>query len=195
MHHYWETELLFQPNVSHMMYSFDKDNKPMRVGDVITCYFMKKKILIKSIKEIDTEFMNKKIIHHDDYFVFFLLSRIAKNLKQIKKPFYLVLLRNNYIKTNKTLLDFHNNEKQKLHKEYGCLSYLYYIEFLLKKTKDSYIDKEFASYELENWYLNIYCRNDIYSKQQGIKICNLFLENKYINDNIKNKIKIFLNEV
>ena len=61
-----------------MMYSFDKDNKPRRVGDVISAYFMKRNILFDSINEIDNEIMNKKIIHHDDLFIFFLLSRKAK---------------------------------------------------------------------------------------------------------------------
>ena len=64
IHHYWETEVLFQPNVSYMMYSFDENNNPRRVGDVISGYFMKREVLIKSIKEIDNNFLNKKIIRH-----------------------------------------------------------------------------------------------------------------------------------
>ena len=191
MHHDWETKILYQPKVRNMMYTFDKDGQPRRVGDVISCYFMKREVLVESIREIDNEILNKKIIRHDDFFVFFMLSRKAKNLKQIRKPFYLVLLKQNY---NQTLLNLHNIEKKKLHEEYGCLSYLYYIEFLLKKTVDSYIDKGIASYELENWYLNNYCRNDTYSKQRGIYICLLFLKNKFINNNIKKKIRIFLKE-
>ena len=190
-HHYWETEILFQPNVSYMMYSFDKDNKPRRVGDVISAYFMKRNILFDSINEIDNEIMNKKIIHHDDLFIFFLLSRKAKNMKQIKNPFYLVLLDPDY---NRTLLDLHKKEKEKLHIKYGCLSYLFYVKFLLKKTEDSYLDKKIASFELKNWYLNNKCRNDSYSKEQGIQICKLYLQNKYVEENVKNEIKIFLKE-
>jgi glycosyltransferase involved in cell wall biosynthesis len=190
-HHDWETEVLFQPNVSYMMYSFDKDNKPKRVGDVISAYLMKRIILVASIKEIDNETMNKKIIHHDDLFIFFLLSRKAKNIKQIKTPFYLCLYNPGY---NQTLIDLHIKEKTKLHIEYGCLSYLYYIKFILKKTSDSFVDKQIASLELKNWYLDNYCRNDLYSKETGIQICKLFLKNKYINDDIKTEIRVFLNE-
>ena len=134
IHHYWETEVLYQPNVSYMMYAFDEKKNPKRIGDVISCYFMKRKVLVQSIKEIGEEFLNKKIIHHDDFFVFFMLSRKSLNLKQIKKPFYIVLLKHNHI--NQTLLNLHNIEKQKLHREYGCFSYLYYIEFLLLKTEN-----------------------------------------------------------
>ena len=193
IHHYWETEILYQPNVSYMMYAFDEKKNPKRIGDVISCYFMKRKVLVQSIKEIGEGFLNKKIIHHDDFFVFFMLSRKSLNLKQIKKPFYIVLLKHNHY--NQTLLNLHNIEKQKLHREYGCLSYLYYIEFLLLKTENSFIDKQIPSYELENWYLDIYCRNNSNSWQQGIRICKLFLENNYINETIKNKIRIFLNEI
>ena len=191
IHHHWETEILFQPNVSYMMYSFDKNNNPSRVGDVISGYFMRRKVLFKSLKGIDNKLLSKKIIRHDDLFVFFLLSRNAKNLKQIKKLFYLVLLNNNI---NKTLVNFHNEEKRRIHLEYGCLSYLYYVEFLLNKTENSYRDKKIASFELENWYLNNKCRNDTYSRKYGKYVCNLFLENKYINDSVKKKLRLFLLE-
>ena len=93
-------------------------------------------------------------------------------MKQIKNPFYLVLLDPDY---NQTLLDLHKKEKEKLHIKYGCLSYLFYVKFLLKKTEDSYLDKKIASFELENWYLNNKYRNDSYSKEQGIQICKLYL--------------------
>jgi glycosyltransferase involved in cell wall biosynthesis len=103
IHHYWETEVLYQPNVSYMMYAFDEKKNPKRIGDVISCYFMKRKVLVQSIKEIGEEFLHKKIIHHDDFFVFFMLSRKSLNLKQIKKPFYIVLIKFlflNYISRN-----------------------------------------------------------------------------------------------
>ena len=190
-HHDWETDVLFQPNVSYMMYSFDNDNKPRRVGDVISAYLMKRNILIDSINDIDNDIMNKKIIHHDDLFIFFLLSRKAKNIKQIKTPFYLCLYNPDY---NKTLIELHKKEKEKLHIEYGCLSYVYYIKFMLEKTDDCFIDKQIASLELKNWYLDNYCRNDSYSKETGIAICKLFLKNKYIHDNIKKEIREFLKE-
>ena len=80
-----------------------------------------------------------------------------------------------------------------MHKKNGCLSYLYYIDFLLKKTDNCFKDKQIASIELENWYLNNSCRNDSFSKQQGIHICKLFLENQYIEKDIKERILLFLN--
>ena len=192
IHHNWKTPVLFQPKVSYMMYKFGNDGLPIRVGDVITCYFMKTKIFVDSIKDIGDYFLNKKIIRHDDFFCFFMMTRKAKNLKQIKESFYLALLRD---RSNNTLINFHDREKNKIHNKYGCLSYLYYIEFLLKKTDNCFKDKKIASMELENWYLNHSCRNDSFSRQQGIHICKLFLENQYIDKNIKNNIKKYLLEI
>ena len=191
-HHKWRTPVLFQPKVSYMMYKFGNDGKPQRVGDVISGYFMKTKLFVDSIKDIGEYFLNKNIIRNDDLFCFFMMTRKAKNLKQIKNPLYLVILRE---KSNNTLINYHETEKAEAHKKNGCLSYLYYVEFLLKKTDNCFKDKQIASVELENWYLNNRCRNDSFSKQQGILICKLFLENQYIDKNIKNHIKKFFVEI
>ena len=75
-----------------------------------------------------------------------MLTRKVYNLKKIKKPLYLVLIRN---KINNTLTNFYNKEKYKC-KAHTCLSYVYYIEYLLKKTGNSFKDKQIASIELEN---------------------------------------------
>lgn len=191
IHHNWETDVIYQPKVGEMMYSFEKDGKPKRVGGVICCYLINRKLFVKSINKIGNEFLNKKIIRHDDFFCFFMLTRNAKNLKHIKKPFYMVLLRQ---EKNNYLINFHNKEKHILHKENRCSSFLYYIEFLLKKTKNTFLDKQIASYEFENWYLNNPCRFDNISKPQAKNISKLFLENKYINISIKNRINSLLNE-
>ena len=192
IHHNWETNVLYQPKVGEMMYSFEKDGKPKRVGGVICCYLIKRNLFVKAINDIGKEYLDKKIIRHDDFFCFFMLTRNAKSLKHIRNPLYMVLrreLNNNY------LIKFHKSEKHILHKENRCSSFLYYIEFLLKKTKNSYLDKQIASYELENWYLNNSCRFDNNTKSQAENICQLFIKNKYINISIKKKIKTIFNEL
>ena len=188
IHHDWETPVLFQPYVSYMMYKFGDDNRPIRVGDVIFCYFAKTKLFVESIKDIGNKYLNKKIIVHDDFLCLFMLTRKARNLKQIKKPLYLMLLKEG----NNTLINLHKKEKFELRRKNSCLSYLYYIEFLLETTDNCFKDKQIASMELNNWYLNNYCINDTFSKQRGIYTCKLFLENQYIDEIFKNKIKKFL---
>ena len=155
-------------------------------------YFIKRKLFLTSINAIGNEYLNKKIIRHDDFFCFFMLTRYAKNLKNIKKPFYLVLKREN---KNNTLINFHKTEKNKIHKENRCISFLYYIEFLLFKTNNTFFDKQIAEYELENYYLNNSCRFSNISKIKGIQTCQLFLNNKYINNTLKKKIRLFLKDI
>ena len=53
------------------------------------------------MKDIGNKYLNKKIILYDDFFCLFMIIRKARNLKQIKKPLYLMLLK----KGNNTLID------------------------------------------------------------------------------------------
>ena len=75
-----------------------------------------------------------------------------------------------------------------------CSSYLNYLEFLLMKTRNTIYDKRFASYQLDKWYLNHRCRNNTFVKEKGKYVCKLFLENEYIENDVKNQIKTFLNK-
>ena len=70
------------------MYTFGENGKPHRAGDVISCYFIKKNLFVESIKEIGEEYLNKKIIAHDDFFCFFMLTRKAYNLKQVNPSIF-----------------------------------------------------------------------------------------------------------
>ena len=63
------------------------------------------------------------------------------------------------------------------------------------KTNNTIYDKQIASYELEHYYLNNFCRNNSFILDRGRQICKLFLNNKYIAYNIKKKIIFFLNEM
>ena len=60
------------------------------------------------------------------------------------------------------------------------------------KTKNTIDDKRIASFELKNWYLNNPCKNNSYVEERGRKVCKLFLENKYITDDVKKEINSFL---
>ena len=112
------------------------------------------------------------------------------NLKKIRSIFYLKL----DWEDNNAQIKFQLQEKNKDVKNLNCLAYLNYIEFLLMKTKDINYDKKIASFELKNFYLNHECRNNTFIKEKGINICKSFLENKYIENDIKDEILNFINE-
>lgn len=71
----------------------------------------------------------------------------------------------------------------------GCINYL---EFLLNHTENSFADKAIAEKELKNWYLNFRCKFNNYTKNMGINLVKLYLDNKFINNKTKYEIKQFL---
>jgi hypothetical protein len=75
-----------------------------------------------------------------------------------------------------------------------CLAYINYIEFLLIKTKNNIIDKNIPSFELKVNFLEHQCRFNKIIRERAIKVLELFLNNDYIQKEIKNEILIFLNE-
>jgi len=183
------TPVQFQPNISRRTCSRTKA-KVYRCGAVIWNYLFKTEFFKRIIKLIDDNFLNTKMIAHDDFLFYFLLTRNAYNFKQIKNIFYYHLLRP---KINEAVR-FAQSEKNKNRENLNCLSYINYIEFILKKTDDTFLDKEIASSELEKWLLNHKCRNNKSIINEAIRVCKLFIENKYIEEDMKKKIFIFLNE-
>ena len=67
--------------------------------------------------------------------------------------------------------------------------------FILLKTENNYKDKLIASNDLSKLYLdNKKCNNNLNIIKQGIYLCNLFLNNNYINKATKNKINLKLSK-
>jgi len=189
IHHYLETTIFFQPYVAKRMYDYT-NNKIKRVGDVIYNYFFKTELFKKTINQIDDKYLNTKMNYNQDFLLFFLITRNAINLKQIKRIFYIKLKWAK--KNNKTIIfkEEDNEDEENL----KCLANINYIEFLLNKTDNNFLDKKIASFELENMFLNNKCKNNKLIKNSGIYVCELFLENKYIENEVKDKIFIFLNQ-
>jgi hypothetical protein len=129
---------------------------------------------------------------HDDRLMFFLLTRKARNLRQIKRIFYIVVLWPNEENNNK--MQFRLKQKRENRENMKCLAYINYIEFLLIKTKNNIIDKNIPSFELKVNFLEHYCRFNKNIRERAIKVLELFLNNDYIQKEIKNEILIFLNE-
>ena len=185
------TPIYYQPYIERRMYYFKGNNKVQRIGDVIWNYLFKTEVFMKSIKQIDDTIMNTRMNCHEDFLLFFLLTRNANSIKNIKRIFYAHIY---WVNSTKSSILFAKNEKETVKKNYRCQSYINYIEFLLQRTKNNTQDKRIASYELENWFLNHKCKNNTFIEERAKKVCNLFLENPYIEKDIKDKIRLFLNE-
>ena len=61
------------------------------------------------------------------------------------------------------------------------------------KTNNNTKDKKIASFELKKWYMENECRNNTFIRKRARKVCKLFLKNKFIENEIKEEIKNFLN--
>lgn len=188
---YLETPILLQPNVTERMYKKNENGDILRLNDVIWCYFIKTKLFISTIKIIDFKFLNRIMNVHDDLLLFFLLTRKAKNLKHIKRILHFVLIRNNPTEPS---IKYRIREKSKERKKNNCNAYLYYAEFLLSYTNNTYDDKLIASKELEKWFLDHKCRNNTEIKKTAINICKSYLKNIYILNKTKEKINKYLKE-
>ena len=190
--HYEETPILYQPDISKLIYIFTDDEKVKRVGDVIWNNIFKTELFIKIIKMIDDKFMNTKMNRHEDILLLFLLSRHAQSFKNIKRIFYGRILWTYGINPK---INFCMDEKNKNADNYSCLSFLNYIEFLLINTNNTIRDKKIASYELKARYLNHECKNNQFTRERGIYTCKLYLKNDYIEKDVKNEITNFLNTI
>ena len=191
LHHFRNSQIYNQPYVSYRMYYFKSNNTVVRMGDVLWNHIYRRNIFIKSINQIDDKTMNTRMNCHEDFLLFFLLTRYAKSIKYIKRIFYAHVY---WVNSTKKSILFSRIEKNIVNRNYQCLSYINYIEFLLNKTKDTVNDKRIASYELNNWYLKNKCNNNTFIRKRAKKVCKLFLENHFIEQDVKKQILHFLNK-
>ena len=185
------TPIYHQPHISNRMYYFTANNTVKRLGDVIWNYIFRKDIFLKSISQIDDKIMNTRMNCHEDFLLFFLLTRNANSIKNIRRIFYAHIY---WVNETKASIVFAKKEKEIVKKNYRCLSYMNYIEFLLDRTLNTTKDKKIASFELNNWFLNHQCINNTFIQERAKKVCKAFLENQYIEKEVKDKINIFLNQ-
>ena len=146
-------------------------------------------LFVDIIKQIDEKYLKVKMVFHDDRLMFFLLSRKARNLRQIKRIFYITVQW-----SNNTKRQFLIKQKIKKRENMKCLDNINFIEFLLIKTNSNIIDKNIPSLELKINFLKHQCRFNKNIRERAIKVLELFLRNDYIKQEIKKEILVFLNE-
>lgn len=188
IHHYYETPIIYQPNITKLSHDYSSEGNVKRVGDNIWCYLFKTETLNNSIFQINSKFLNTKMICHEDYLILFLITRNAKKSRQIKRIFHIKIT---YGKPRLYITKAKSYNKMNLF----CQSYLNYIEFILLKTNNTIHDKKISSFELDRYFLSRKeCQNNTYVRKRVIRVCKLFLKNKYIEKYIKEKILQIFNE-
>lgn len=182
IHHYYETPIIFQPNISKLSHDFTPEGKVNRTGDNIWCYLFKTEIFNNTVFQINNRILKTKMICHEDYLFLFILTRKANKSRQIKRIFHVKIT---YGKPKMYTTKAIDKDKLNLF----CQSYLNYIEFILIKSNNTIQDKKIASFEMERYFFNrSECQNNYYIRKRAIKVCKLFLKNKYIEDYVKKRI-------
>jgi len=186
-----ENSIIFQPKLKNMMFIRTSSGEIKIIGGILFNLFIKKNIFIKCLKMIDEKYLKQKMYFLEDYMIYFLLVRNAYNFLEIEKIFYIKLRGWNITDKNvvfRTKKKFRNINYKK------CDSFLNFIEFMLYQTENNFFDKKIAFFSLNKWLLSNNCRNFSKIHEKAIFISKQYLYNKFIRENDKNVIKIFIDE-
>ena len=188
---YIETPIIYKPYIKERYLNPKLTKAESSTSSCL--YLIKRELFLEVINLLGDEFFNRNIDQHEDSIFIYLLSRNARNLKHIKRIFHTV-----FAWPESPNLKLHDVLKRKKREDSKCYSFLTYIRALLLFTENNDEDKEIASINLFHLFLNNnQCRNNtsINIVNESKNLCNLFLNNTYIKNDIKNKIRLYLNEI
>ena len=181
--------IIYQPELSNLMYSYDSKGKIKRFGGNLANIFVKAKIYKKVVKLIDEKNLNTHMVSLDDFIIYFLLTRNAYNAEFINRFFYMVLLNWN---PKEKKVKLRNKIKQQNKENKQCFSYLNFFEIFFKNTKNTYEDKKLAFSQVEFWYLKTHCRKNEATREKAKEVFKLYLNCEYISEKDKAKIQNFI---
>lgn len=188
-HNYFETPIIYQPEIKEEVFMKNDKGEINGLRDVVWGYIYKAEFFIKAINKIDEKYLNIIMNLIGDYLLYFILTKTARTLKYIKKILH-VNVQKKY--SDKAAVKFFNEEKEIVRSRTVCRSYLNYIEFTFAKSDNNL---KLASFALNDLYLNNKCKEQTNIRNEGIRICKLFLQNQYVENKIKDLINLFLNQI
>ena len=185
--YYKYSNIIYQPILSYIYYYRNKEGEELNTA--LWDKLIKRKIALKSFNYIGKKYLNEKIIIENDVIILFALFKNAKSFQYINELGYY------YFVNNK---DSITNTKYGKAKANDILHSIFYnIKFLFEVAKDSYFDKYFSIFKLEQGYK----RYKIYFKYMNSEyslikdVLNQFLNSKYISEEKKIIIKSIKKEI
>ena len=136
---------LYQPYLSYIFYYNVESKKGSENNYALWNKLIKRKIVNKAFKWIEEKYLKEKIITHNDLIILFSFLKNANSFKYIDEIGYYYHFRskknsasnswNNYIRANEIVHGLFTN-----------------IKFLYEKTGNTYLDKYFCIYKVQNYY-------------------------------------------
>ena len=186
---YFETSIIYKPHIKERYLNLKLKKAESSTS---TCFYLiKRKLFLKVINLLKDEFYNRNIDQHEDSIFIYLLSRNARSLKHIKRILHTV-----FAWPETPIKKFQYFYKKKKREDTKCYSFLTYIRALILFSENNREDKEMPSALLHFFLSNPCTKNttiDIVKDSENL--CNLFLNNEYINKDIKNEIRLYLKEI
>ena len=187
--HYKYDNIIYQPILSYIFYYNKNYERGTESNTALWDKLIKREVVRKVFRFIGKKFINKKIIIENDVIILFSLFKNAKSFKYIDELGYY------YFFTNKDSIT--KTRDNPLKANLIIYSIFSNIMFLYEKTGNSYFEKYFCLYKLEQGF-NRYkkCFNYINKGNSLIKyVINRLLESKYISLRNKKKIKNIAKEL
>ena len=183
--------IIYQPELSNLMYGITSDGIVYQKSHgTLWNHLIRTDLFKKVINQIDEKNLNERMNFHDDYILFFLLTRSAKSIKYIDRFFYVVY----HVWKYDDKVKFRMEIKMQNRDNDSCFAYLNFLEILFKNTKNTYEDKKIAFAQLENWYLNKdICRTNKITRKRAIEVFKFYLDNEFVSKEDKKKLEDFIN--
>ena len=165
-------KILKKPILPYIFYYDDKHHKGAEQNVALWDKLIKTKIMRKAFQFIGENYIKKKIIIQNDVIILFSLFQIANSYQYINEIGY-------YYKNNNED-SISNTWDNPTKKNEIIISIITNIEFLYKKTNDTYLDKCYCIFKIQHYFkifnkLFIKIRNQEYNSIKNIidKILNL----------------------
>ena len=183
-------KIIYKPILQYIYYYDSNSHRGNELNYALWDKLVKTQIMKKAFNFIGKTYVEKNIVIHNDLIILFALFQMANSYQYINEIGYFYIRNNN----NSTI----NSWKDQKNRNKIINSLFLNIQFLYEKTNNTYLDKCFCIFKIQN-YFKIYNRlffnlnNNEYNYIKNIieKILNL----NYISKEDKlilNKIELFL---
>ena len=183
---YKYNRIIYKPILTYIYYYDANLHKGNELNYALWDKLVKTKIVNKAFDFIGDKYVKKKIIIHNDLIILFALFQIANSYQYINEIGYY------YIRNNKnSTVNSWNNPKKKPE---IIKSLFLNIQFLYEKTKDTYLDKYFCVFKIQN-YFKIY--NQLFYNLNNEEYCYIKkIIDKILNlDYLSNQDKLILSNI